>query len=55
MEGKMATREDIEALIDSVEILGKPKTMEAIRKSDRDIKAGRTKEVTSVKNMLDEL
>lgn len=55
MEEKMATREDIDALIDSVEILSKPKTMKTIRKSDRDIKAGRVKEVTSVKNMLDEL
>jgi len=38
---KTFTREDIESLIDSVEILGNPKTMEALRKSDLDIKAGR--------------
>ncbi len=55
MEEKMVTREDIEALIDSVEILSNPKTMEALRKSDRDVKAGRVREVTSVKDLLDEL
>jgi len=55
MEEKMVTREDIEALIDSVEILSNPKTMEALRKSDRDIKAGRVREVTSVEDLLGEL
>jgi antitoxin YefM len=55
IEEKMATREDVEALIDSVEILNNPKTMEALRKSDQDIESGRVKEVTSVKDLLDEL
>ena len=43
VEEKMVTREDIEALVDSVEILSNPKTMEALHKSDLDIKAGRVK------------
>ncbi len=51
----MVTREEIEARIDSVEILSNPKTMEALHKSDMDIKAGRVKEVTSVEELLDEL
>jgi len=55
IEEKMATREDVEALIDSVEILNNPKTMEALLKSDQDIESGRVKEVTSVKELLDEL
>ena len=55
VEEKMATREDIEALVDSVEILSNPKTMEALRKSEEDIKAGRVKEITSVEDMLTEL
>lgn len=55
VEEKMVTREDLEALVDSVEILSNPKTMEALRKSDRDIKAGRVKEVTSVDDLLAEL
>ncbi len=41
IEEKMATREDVEALIDSVEILNNPKTMEALRKSDQDIESNR--------------
>ncbi|VVB93781.1 Uncharacterised protein [uncultured archaeon] len=52
IERKMITREDLEALIDSVEILSNPKTMEAIRKSDTDIKEGRVKEVSSVEELL---
>jgi len=55
IEEKMVTRGELEALIDSVEILNNPKTMEALRKSDQDIEAGRVKEVTSVKELLDEL
>ncbi len=55
IERKMVTREDLDALIDSVEILSNPKTMEALRKSDLDIKEGRVKEVTSVEEMLGEL
>ena len=49
------TREDLDALVDSVEILSNPKTMEALRKSDQDITAGRVKEVTSVGDLLAEL
>ncbi len=55
IEQKMVTREEVDALIDSVEILNNPKTMEALHKSDQDIEAGRAKEVTSVKELLDEL
>ncbi|MCX9075703.1 MAG: hypothetical protein OIN88_13810 [Candidatus Methanoperedens sp.] len=55
IERKMVTREDLEALIDSVEILSNPKTMEALRKSDLDIKKGRIKEVSSVEELLSEL
>ncbi len=55
LKEKMVTREDIKALIDTVEILSNPKTMAALHKSDSDIKAGRVKEVTSVEEMLSEL
>ncbi|MHA2218427.1 MAG: hypothetical protein ACXADW_14225 [Candidatus Hodarchaeales archaeon] len=55
MEEKMVKREDIEALIDTVEIKSDPKTMQALRKSDQDIKSGRVKKITSVKEMLDEI
>jgi CBS-domain-containing membrane protein len=55
IEEKMITREDVEALIDSVEILSNPKTMKALHESNQDIKAGRVKEIASVKEMLREL
>ena len=55
IERKMITREDLEALIDSVEIRSNPKTMEALRRSDLDIKEGRVKEVSSVEDILGEL
>ncbi|VVB84226.1 Uncharacterised protein [uncultured archaeon] len=55
IERKMVTHEDLEALVDSVEILSNPKTMEALRRSDLDIKEGRVKEVSSIKEMLGEL
>jgi hypothetical protein len=45
----------LEAFIDSTEILNNPKTMEALRRSDLDIKNGRVKEVTSIEEMLREL
>ncbi len=51
----MVTREDLESLIDTVEILSNPKTMAALRKSDLDIKEGRVKEVSSVEELLSEL
>lgn len=55
IERTMVTREDLDALIDSVEILSNPKTMAALRKSDLDIKEGRVKEISSVEDMLSEL
>jgi len=36
-------------------MLNNPKTMEALRRSDQDIKTGRVKEVTPVDDLLDEL
>ena len=55
IERTMVTRGDLDALIDTVEILSNPKTMAALRKSDRDIKEGRVKEVSSVEDLLSEL
>ncbi len=55
IERKMVTHEDLEALIDSVEILSNPETMEALRKSDLDIKEGRVKKVSSLEDLLSEL
>ena len=43
IEKTMVTREDLDALIDSIEIISNLETMEALRKSDIDIKEGRYK------------
>jgi antitoxin YefM len=43
IEKTMVTREDLDALIDSIEIISNPETMEALHKSDIDIKEGRYK------------
>lgn len=46
---------NLEALIDSIEILNNPRTMEALRRSDLDIKYGLVKKVNSIEEMLREL
>ncbi|MGB8216387.1 MAG: hypothetical protein WCE94_03705 [Candidatus Methanoperedens sp.] len=39
----------------TVEILSNQKTMEALKKSDLDIKEGRVKKISSVEELLDEI
>lgn len=39
----------------TIEILSNPKTMEALRRSDLDIKEGRVKKVSSVEELLSEI
>ncbi|MCQ3921639.1 MAG: hypothetical protein DPW13_11885 [Planctomycetes bacterium] len=55
IEEKMVTKEELEALIDTVEILSNPATMAQIRASEADIKAGRVKEIRSVEDLFAEL
>ena len=50
----MVKREDLEALIDTVEILSNPSSMQAIKKSDRDIRHGWVKKITPVDDLLHE-
>jgi len=54
IQADMVKREDLEALVDTVEILSNPATMESIKKSERDIKQGRVKTITSVDDLLGE-
>ena len=54
IEKTMVKREDLGVLIDSIEILNNPETMEALGKSDIDIKKGRYKEISSVDELLNE-
>jgi hypothetical protein len=51
----MVRREDLEALIDTVEILSNPETMEWIKKGDLDIRQERVREISSVDDLLQEL
>ena len=53
IEQKMATKEDIESLTYTIEIMSNPDTMRQIVDSMSDIQEG--KEVHSVKDMLDEM
>jgi len=55
IEQNMVTHEDLDALIDTLEIINNPKTMEGIHKSDMDIKEGRVKEIFSVDDLISEL
>ena len=51
----MVRREDLEGLVDTIEILSNPKTMEIIKQSESDIAAGRVKEISTVDDLLDEM
>jgi PHD/YefM family antitoxin component YafN of YafNO toxin-antitoxin module len=51
----MVRREDLEALVDTIEILSNPETMEIIKRSESDIASGRVKEISSVDDLLDEM
>ena len=51
----MVRREDLEALVDTIEILSNPETMEIVKRSESDIAAGRVKEVSSLDDLLDEI
>ena len=55
IEQNMVTHEDLDALIDTVEIISNPKTIAGIHKSDMDIKKGRVKEISSVDDLLREM
>jgi len=54
IRAEMVRREDVEALIDTVETLSNPATMQLIQKSEADITHGRVKEISSVDDLLRE-
>jgi antitoxin YefM len=51
----MVRREDLDALLDTVEILSNPETMAQIRMSEEDIAARRYREISSIDDLLGEL
>ena len=51
----MVRREDLDALIDTIEILSDPGMMVTIQASEEDIAAGRFREISSIDDLLGEL
>lgn len=48
----MVRHEDIDALVDTIEIMSCPETLDLLKKSDEDIRKGRVKEVRLVEDLL---
>lgn len=55
IEREMVTKKEIVSLIDTIEIMGNPETMKRIAESADDIKQGRVKTTTSVRELLSEI
>lgn len=55
IEEHMVTKEELEPFIDTIEILSRFDTMQALEKSDDDIKKGKTKPISGVDDLLAEL
>ena len=51
IERNMVTKEEMERIVDTIEILSNPDTMEQIIRGEEDIKNGRVKEVKSVRDI----
>ena len=48
----MISKQEFNSIIETMEILHNPETMKRIKESEDDIKAGKTKRVRSVKDLL---
>ncbi|WP_214035610.1 hypothetical protein [Methanospirillum sp.] len=55
IEKHMVTKEELEPIMDSIEILSNPATMQALAKSDEDIRNGKIKKISDVNDLLAEL
>ena len=55
IEEHMVTKEELEPFIDTIEIISNPATMQALIKSDDDIRNGRIRKITDVDNLLAEI
>ncbi len=55
IEKDMATKKEIETLIDTIAISNNTETMKQIAESINDIKQGRVKEINSVKDLMREM
>ncbi len=55
IEKKMATKKEIESLMETISIMNNPDTMKQIAESIEDIKQGRVKEISSAKDLTSDL
>jgi hypothetical protein len=55
IEEHMVTKEELEPFIDTIEILSNHETMQALAKSDDDIKKGNGKSIAGIDDLLAEL
>lgn len=55
IEKMMATKQEIESLKDTIEIMSNFKTMKQIAGSMKDIEQGKFKEISSVKDLLSDM
>jgi serine/threonine protein kinase HipA of HipAB toxin-antitoxin module len=51
IERNMVTKQEMERMLESVEIMSNEDTMEQIKQSEEDIKSGRIKEIKSVSDI----
>lgn len=55
IEKHMITKEELEPIMDSIEILSNPATMQALARSDEDIRNGKIKKISGIDDLLAEL
>lgn len=55
IEAHMVTKEEFEPLVDTIEILSNPVTIQALVRSDEDIKNGRVRKISGIDDLLAEL
>ncbi len=55
LEREMVTKKEMQSLIDTVGIMGNPETMKQIAESMEDIKHGRVKGISSIKDLMSEM
>ena len=51
IEQKMATKEELNRMLETLEILSNPSTMEQLRESEKEISLGKFKEIKSVRDI----
>ncbi|MFH0967912.1 MAG: hypothetical protein V1862_09555 [Methanobacteriota archaeon] len=51
----MVTKEELEPIVDTIEILSSPATMQALARSDEDIRNGKIRKISGIDDLLAEL